>query len=289
VIKVHEYTRLNFAGSLRLITRSVCAVAAFSTFAGSVANAQAFLLAPTRLIFEGNVRSQQLTIMNQTDKPQTYRLRLEDRLQKENGEFDVISDPADPTAASSFLRLSARQVSIPPQESATIRVLLRRPATAAAGEVRSHLIVTELPTVGQPSMDSDAGEGISVRINTIYGISIPILVRTGQTNAQLSISNIVREPDVGNPALDTIKLKLSIVGNRSYFVDLRLVSPRQRRSPPIFQAKAVSVYTPVNARLMTLSLDAETTAKVRQGGYVLQYQEVNKDGVPMGPSAEIAF
>jgi P pilus assembly chaperone PapD len=263
--------------------------ATISSLAPANASAQAFTLAPTRLIFENNNRAQELTIVNGTDQPQTYRVRLEDRLLKEDGEFEVITDPAAPFVGSPLLRLSARQFVIGPRESATVRVLLRRPPTLAAGEYRSHLVVTELPTMNAPTTDMTAGDGVAVRITTVFGISIPILIRNGETTARLTVSDVKRVTPPETPNLETIDVKLSLQGNRSMFVDLRLVSTRQRRAAPILINKGVAIYAPLNSRVMTMTLDAEQTAKLRAGGVVLQYQEVNKDGAPIGPAGEIAF
>jgi P pilus assembly chaperone PapD len=277
------------SGLRRIGLATLAGVLLSTSLAATHANAQAFTLAPTRLIFENNSRAQELTIVNGTDQPQTYRVRLEDRLLKDDGEFEVITDPAAPYVASPLLRLSARQFVIGPRESATVRVLLRRPAGLASGEYRSHLVVTELPTMNAPVTTADAGDGVAVRITTVFGISIPILVRSGETSARLTVSDVKRVTPPESPDLETIDVKLSIQGNRSMFVDLRLVSARQRRSAPILVNKGVAIYAPLNARVMTMSLNAEQTAKLRAGGVVLQYQEVNKDGAPIGAPGEIAF
>jgi fimbrial chaperone protein len=266
----------------------ICLALASSTIATN-AFAGGFLLAPTRLIFEGGVRAQELTIMNQSDTAQTYRMRLEDRRLRSSGEFDVITDASDPTIASPMLRLSARQIVIPARTSATLRVLLRKPAGLAAGEYRSHLVVTELPTVAPPAIDPDPNAPISVSITTVLGISIPVLVRSGETSARLSVPTVKRVGVPQQPDLDAINVRLETVGNRSMFVDLRVISTRQRRGEPIFLSKAAPIYTPVNARDITLSLTAEQTAKVRGGNVVLQYQEVTKDGQPVGPVNEVPF
>jgi hypothetical protein len=268
---------------------AIASTTIIASLIGSTASAQAFTLAPTRLIFEGNARSQELTIVNGTDRTQTYRIRMEDRRVTETGEFEIITDPAAPFIASSMLRLSARQFTVMPQESATVRVLLRKPASLAAGEYRSHLIVTELPTVGEPTIDSTGGDGIAIRITPIFAISIPVMVRSGEISSRLTVSDVVRSAVPESPNLDTIKLRMTTVGNRSMFVDVRIVGARQRRGEPIFLNKGVAVYTPTNSRLLTLSLNAEQTARVRAGGVIMQYQEVNKDGAFIGPAVEIAF
>lgn len=264
-------------------------LAALVAAVSSPAQAGGFLLAPTRIFFESSSRSQELTIMNQSDRTQTYRFRLEDRRLKENGEYDVITDPADPIAASQMLRLSARQLVVPARTSGTIRVLLRKPSGLAAGEVRSHLIVTELPIVGAPVIASEASPDITVSITTIYGISIPILVRTGELSARITSVTPTRVVSAENPQLENVVVKVDATGNRSVFVDLRIVSTRNRRSPPISIAKSFAIYAPLGPRLVTLSLNAEETVKARAGNVVLQYQEVQRDGTPIGTVSEIAF
>jgi P pilus assembly chaperone PapD len=289
VIKVNK----NYLSTINLIHNwlpkaFIGATLLASAMAGQ-AQAQAFTLAPTRLIFEGAARSQELTIVNGTDRVQTYRIRMEDRRVTETGEFEVITDPTSPFIASAMLRLSARQFTVQPQESATVRVLLRKPTGLAAGEYRSHLIVTELPSVGEPTVDQTVGDGIAIRITPIFAISIPVIVRSGEISARLTISEVVRAAVPESPNLDTIRMRMTTLGNRSMFVDVRIVGARQRRGEPIFLNKGVAVYTPTNSRLLTLSLNAEQTARVRAGGVVLQYQEVNKDGGFIGPPVEIAF
>jgi P pilus assembly chaperone PapD len=289
VIKVNKTYFSIQIPTLNWLMKAVVGSTLLASAIGTHVQAQAFTLAPTRLIFEGAARSQELTIVNGTDRVQTYRIRMEDRRVTETGEFEVLTDPNSPFIASSMLRLSARQFTVQPQESATVRVLLRKPANLAAGEYRSHLIVTELPSVGEPTIDSTAGDGIAIRITPIFAISIPVLVRTGEVSSRLTISDVVRAPVPESPNLDTIKLRMTTAGNRSMFVDMRIVGARQRRGEPIFLNKGVAVYTPTNSRLLTLSLNADQTARVRTGGVILQYQEVNKDGAFIGPPVEIAF
>lgn len=248
-----------------------------------------FLLAPTRLIFEGGGRAKELTIMNQSSETQTYRVRLEDRRLSETGEYEVILDASEPFVASPMLRLSSRQIIILPKESATLRVLLRRPTSLATGEYRSHLIVTELPIIAPPTIDPDPNAPLTATITSVLGISIPVIVRSGETSARVSIAKVVRVPVPDRPDLLNIDVRLESVGNRSAFVDLRILSTRQRRGNAIFLSKAVSIYSPVNARNLTLSLTAQQTARLKEGSAVLQYQEVNQDGVPIGPNAEVAL
>ena len=286
-MKIQQKTRVRPWFGRRIIP-VICLAALVSTNPVA-AFANGFLLAPTRLIFEGPGRSQELTIMNQSDKPQTYRLRVEDRRLKEDGQYDLITDNADPTVASPMLRLSVRQISIPPRSSSTVRVLLRKPIGQAAGEVRSHLVVTELPVVNVAVPASEQNSEITVSITTIFGISIPVLVRTGETSARIATVTKTRVVRPDNPQLESVVVRAEATGTRSMFLDVRLVSTRNRRATPIAQARSFALYAPLGPRILTLSLDAEQTAKLRAGNVVLQYQEVNRDGAPIGAVTEIAF
>lgn len=273
----------------RWATYAVLGAAAFGSFPAAPAHAASLLLAPTRLLFEGGARAQELTIMNQSDTVQTYRLRLEDRDVKADGEYVVIADPTSPLAASSMLRLSVRQVTIPPRESVTVRVLLRKPAGLASGEVRSHLIVSELPAVSPPIASSTVGEGLSVTITTIFGISIPVMVRNGETSARLAVPTLRRVSVPDQPTLENLQVRLETTGNRSMFVDLKVFPARQRRGPTIVEARGVSIYNPANARDLTITLNPEQAARLRNGSNVMTYQEVSKDGSAIGPISEVAF
>lgn len=271
-----------------ILVKAALSAAIIAPMVSTPSYANGFLLAPTRLFFEGSARSQELTIMNQSDKQQTYRLRLEDRRLKDNGEYEVITDPADPSAAAAMLRLSVRQVIVPARTSATVRVLLRKPAGQTAGEVRSHLVVTELPVTNAPVAASENSE-ISVAITTVFGISIPILVRTGETSARVSSVSAKRVAITDHPELENLDVQVNTEGNRSIFVDLRLISTRNRRAEPIATAKSFAIYAPLRSRTLSWSLNAEQVAKVRAGNVVIQYQEVNRDGTPVGTASEIAF
>lgn len=284
--------RQNALIALRKFNWMLAPVIGVATLTASLASpsyANGLLLAPTRLFFEGSSRSQELTVMNNSDKPQTYRLRLEDRRLKDTGEYDIITEPGDPTAASSLLRLSARQLVLPARSSGTVRVLLRRSAGMPAGEMRSHLVVTELPVVGAPIVPDGAATGVTIAITTIYGISIPILVRTGAMSARIREVTATRFVPPEHPELENVIVKVDAEGNRSVFVDVRLISTRQRRGEPIAVARSFALYAPLAARSVTLTLNAEQTARARAGGVVLQYQEVNRDGAPIGAVSEIAF
>jgi hypothetical protein len=267
---------------------SACA-AVLGGVLGNPVQANGFLLAPTRVFFDGAARSQEVTIMNQSDKTQTYRLRLEDRRLKENGEYDVITEPGDPQAAASMLRLSVRQIIVPARTSATIRVLLRKPSGQANGEVRSHLVVTELPVVNPPVAASEDNKEITVAITTVFGISIPILIRTGETTSRIVSVTPKRVPVPDRPDLLNVDIQVQTNGNRSMFVDLRLISTRNRRAEPIALAKSFAIYAPLQSRVLTLSLGAEQVEKLRAGNVVVQYQEVNREGTPVGTASEVPF
>jgi hypothetical protein len=150
-------------------------------------------------------------------------------------------------------------------------------------------VVTELPLVDAPTIDSSPKDGIDIRITPVFSISIPVIVRVGTTTSKVSVSDVSRAPAEGAPNLDIVRLILSSVGNRTAFVDVNLVSARDRRAKPVAAAKAIAIYYPINRRVFNLPLNQEQTAAVRAGGVVLQYQEVDKDGNLLGAPVEVAL
>ena len=84
-----------------------------------------------------------------------------------------------------MLRMSPKQVTLAPNQRQTIKVSLRRPRNLPDGEYRSHLIFKELPT----KSNSDT-EVTGIKLNMIMNISMPIMVRQGNTQQTSNIDDI---------------------------------------------------------------------------------------------------
>jgi P pilus assembly chaperone PapD len=231
---------------------------------------------PTRIVFENHQRAAQLELINNGQETATYRIGIVNRRMNETGEFS----PADPPLpgelfAQELLRYSPRQVVLAPGAAQTIRILLRKPADLAPGEYRSHLQFDRLPAssaAGIAAGSAKAGE-VGVQLKALVGVSIPLIVRHGETAATLALSGLelLKSPS-GQPLL--LAATLQRAGNRSVYGDLGATfTPRGGTAVEVAKAGGVAVYSPNAVRRVRLELQPPTGLALSRGTLRLSFRE----------------
>lgn len=235
-------------------------------------------LFPTRVVLEPNQRAAQVELMNSGNAPETYRINLVNRRMGDAGEF-MAMDGAAPghLFADALLRYSPRQVTVQPGSSQTVRILVRKPADLEAGEYRSHLQFdrvadsTDANSIEQASQpDSKA---IGVVLTALVGASIPIIVRHGETQASVTLSDLVLLPaaGTGSPALD---FQINRSGTRSVYGDLVVrFTPRDGAPVELAKAGALAVYVPNLLRRARLSLQVPPGTALAGGNLTVSYRD----------------
>lgn len=187
------------------------------------------MLYPMRVEMEKNQRAAQVELVNRGLAPETYRISVVNRRMTDTGQI-VPTDNAEPGErfATNMLRYSPRQVTLQAGESQTVRISLRKPAGLANGEYRSHLQFDRQPDVEGISdiaraVNPEPGQ-ITIRLTTLIGVSIPVIVRHGDTSAKLTLDTLALEPGVkaegqasGSPLLI---FHMNRSGNRSVYGNL---------------------------------------------------------------------
>ena len=162
------------------------------------------LVAPTRLVFEGRTRAAELTLLNIGRQTATYRISFTHLRMTETGDLkEIETAEAGDRFADDLIRYSPRQVTLDPNVAQTIRLQVRKPEGLADGEYR-HLLFAVPPESSQPETSVEASEkktGYSIRLTPIYGVSIPVIVRSGATKVKASLADLaVRAPEkAGSP------------------------------------------------------------------------------------------
>ncbi|MBC7743884.1 MAG: molecular chaperone [Flavobacterium sp.] len=214
------------------------------------------LVNPKRVVFEGKNRVISLNLANTGTDTASYNISLVQYRMKENGSFEEISQPDSlQRFADKFLRIFPRTVTLGPNEAQVVKVQLTRTNLLLPGEYRSHLyfraVHAEKP-LGQ--IFKDTSKNISISLNPVFGISIPVIIRSGETLTKADITNIQYQMEGG----DTPQLKMQINrdGNFSIYGDLTIthVSP-QGKNTLIGIAKGISIYTPNSKRLFVINLN----------------------------------
>ncbi len=226
------------------------------------------LVAPTRVVLDG-LRGTEVILNNIGTETATYRISLELRRMKPDGSFEDIS-PENANdrekKALEVISYAPRRVTLPPNQPQAIRVGVRAPDGLADGEYRAHLLFRAIPAA-KPVVPSakPAGQGVSISLTPIYGVTIPVIIRQGQLSAKAGIADpqIVTTPD--GPAL---KIKLTRSGTKSVYGRIRVLKPGQDK--PVFEARGVAVYADNEERSVILPLGGGLEKSLR-GPVTVQY------------------
>ena len=233
------------------------------------------LVAPTRLVFEGNSRSAEITLVNVGPAAATYRISLIHLQMNEAGELTEVEEPPPGMkVADGLLRFSPRQVFLEPNVAQTIRIQLRKPADLEPGEYRSHMLFRAVPPPEVMSGDPEApsGQGISIRLIPIYGVSIPVIVRHATEDSSARLSDVKVEPPAQNLPAGSVIALLTRTGQESVYGNLKVI----HQSPggearEVGYIGGIAVYPPVERRAVRVPLRSVEGVDLRSGRLVMTY------------------
>jgi P pilus assembly chaperone PapD len=144
---------------------------------------------PRMVVIENRERSGEITILNLSDKEETYSLKTLNYKQDTAGVYKTLEEPLSPLFdPTEVLRMSPRTFTLPPMGKQKVRLSFRRPADLPDGEYRFHILAIA-DKKNQTAQKADKKVSIGVGIN--LGISIPIIVRQGDLSAAGKLENIV--------------------------------------------------------------------------------------------------
>jgi hypothetical protein len=234
------------------------------------------LIEPSRIVFEKSEIKKVITLMNTGDETATYTVSFVQRRMNEDGSFKVITKPdsldrfADP-----FLRIYPRQVTLLAGEGQLVMLQRRRNTNMEPGEYRSHLYFRhEIKT--EPQVNNENNNSInlfSVKITPIFGISIPIIIRTGKVNVSATLSDLkitnLQEPE--------ISFTLNRKGNISIYGDFTVEYFPVKGKPFIVgQKNGIAIYTNINKRYISIKLDK--TSEINNKG-LIKISYISRAGV----------
>ncbi|MBN1386837.1 MAG: fimbria/pilus periplasmic chaperone [Bacteroidales bacterium] len=214
------------------------------------------LLTPRRVVFDGSTRSIDLNLANTGQDSATYAISIVQIRMTEEGQFETITEP-DPGQrfADRFIRYFPRSVTLAPGEAQVIKVQVTRRSQLEEGEYRSHFYFRAVPDTRplgeeEPAQVTDA---ISVQLTPIFGITIPVIIRVGESNTTVSLSDL--ELRMVNDSEPQLELIFNRSGNMSAYGNLAVdhVSPSGTVTR-VGIANGIAVYTPNTKRKFILNL-----------------------------------
>jgi hypothetical protein len=232
------------------------------------------LITPKRVVFEGNKRSEELNLANTGNDSATYVISFVQIRMKDDGSFEQITDiDSNQKISSNNLRFFPRSVTLGPNEAQSVKVQLVKGTELATGEYRSHLYFRAVQSdkaLGEEDKKKDSS--ISVKLTPIFGITMPILIRVGEPNANISLSDL--SVNLENESEPIFKMRFNRSGEMSSYGDLTInyISP-QGKTTRVGLVKGLAVYTPNIKREFQLKLDNTQNINYRTGKLKVTYTD----------------
>ncbi len=226
---------------------------------------------PKRLVFDGSQRAQEVNLVNTGKDSAMYAISFIQYKMTEDGTFEEITTPEEGQHfADGFLRYYPRRVSLGPNEAQTVRVQLTRTGNLNDGEYRSHMYFRAIEKQSALGVEeAQESEGISINIKTVFGISIPIIIRKGESTTQVELTNVEL---IETPDHQQLLITINRTGNTSVYGDLVVeYTDLQKKSTEIGKVKGISVYTPNAKRNFSMNLQGSDDLDLTQGKLKITY------------------
>ncbi len=214
-----------------------------------------------RIVFEGSKRSEVLTIINNSNRAETYRIGWLHYVMNDQGRLVPVERenlPPSIKPAEDMVRYAPRRITVPAQKSQQIRIMMRMPAGVEDGEYRSHLWIRTEPDVERMKKDAEvkmreSGENKSMTLEMLPGITMPVIIRKGDLDAAINIQNLQAQQ---SPGFVSISYDFLRDGMRSVYGDTDYICNAGTSSSYLLRkVRGVGVYNEVNLRKYSLKVE----------------------------------
>lgn len=239
------------------------------------------MVSPTRVVFEGNDRTKQISVINNGSETGRFRISFVRRSMNADGNIKEIDKDVPGMYSDGMIRFSPRQVTLEPGQSQTVRLLLRKKSDTADGEYRSHMMFQSLPdaaTSDVSELTSDDSEKFTVTLIPVVGITIPVIVRQGKLDTNVTLSDFEIKQGNTVKAQSVLSLKINREGTRSAYGDFRVYfTPKDGTPITIGRINGVAVYTSTDSRTLDIKLQLPENLSLSNGELRVTYLTPGKD------------
>jgi len=246
------------------------------------------MVTPTRLVLENNQRSAVVRLINTDDKEATYRITFSQKAMTEAGDIINVKIPEkredrlDNFFAQDLIRYSPRQVVLPPAQTQLIRLQIIKPAELKEGEYRVRLLFQEIPSAlktDSEGKDTKDNQPV-IMLRPIYGVSIPVIIRHGQTWAEVELKelDLVKKDDK-----DVLNFQFIRSGNRSVYGDIVVLYSNVNEKGEMIEktlaeVRGVAVYTDIEQRNYKVILNNTEDIDLKEGRLEIIYRRPLSEG-----------
>ncbi len=260
----------------RVITSQFLTLICSFVFFASLTEVKAqgnLLITPRRVVFEGTKKSQELNLANTGTDTAKYNVSIVQYRMKEDGSFQEITVPDEgQNFADKFIRFFPRSVTLAPNEAQVVKMQLIKTDQLKPGEYRSHIYFRAVPkqtALGTEEKLKDS-TAIGVKLVPIFGITIPVIIKSGESTAKVFLSDLKFE--IIHDTIPQLSLTFNRSGNMSVYGDLKIEHVSgMAAAKQVGIVKGIAVYTPNAKRNFQMDLDKKSIADYRSGSLKITY------------------
>lgn len=256
---------------------------------GSVGGMGDINIYPRRIVMDRRQRVASVGLYNKMPFEGEYEISVANMVMTDSGQIIPFSnlpenlDASHVKTASDMLRWSPRRVLLLGSEAQTVRIMARPPADLPDGEYRAHFTVVSVPNDIDEgfSIDDALSNGspsagnVGVTIRPRFGISIPVIVRVGETTLDVGLKDFSLSQTESGPQ---VSLTINRSGTRSAYGDLIVTAPGQ--DAPLVTARGIGVYPEINSRQLQLAINPEFNLSALTSGMIVTAIFVDDDVAP---------
>ncbi|TQV74410.1 fimbrial biogenesis chaperone [Denitrobaculum tricleocarpae] len=268
---------------LRHCTRWLPIVGLVLVLPGAAMAAGGLVISPQLVELDSRQRSKVLTLANRGEETQTYRISVINyRMDPDGSLYPADTPSAGEGFATGLFRYAPRQITLEPGRPQTVRILYRRPANLGEGEYRSHLLFQQVPKARPATASRNNAAGLSIAIEPIFGITVPVIVRHGKLEATGELTDLNTTSVNGGTG---ISLRIARSGSKSLRGDL--VASVDGENLGRLNNVAVYLSTPYREIVLPLSPEVAKAAAGRE--VVVEYRPRGDNAGPPIASGSVVL
>jgi len=224
-------------------------------------------------VFDGSRRVMELNLANTGRDTARYNISFIQYRMTQEGTFEEITEP-DPGQffADKHIRFFPRSVTLAPNEAQTVRMQVVGREGLEPGEYRSHVYFRAVPNevaLGEDDPNRDT-TSVSVRLIPIFGITIPVIIRVGDSAREVYLSDLALEK--GENGSLYLKMSFNRSGNMSVYGDLNVTHVGTNGTEtPVGVVNGIAVYTPNTIRNFRIELNNQSGVDFNSGKLLVTY------------------
>lgn len=211
-------------------------------------------VSPTLIVFDDERATKAITIENTGRKELVARISLVNLRMLPDGRMVRAAPPAPSEHfASDMVRFSPHELVLDPGASEVVRLQVPTLEKRPEGEYRTHILVQQVPDIAAlRTSPFENAEGVSVDLQAVLGVALPLLIRRGKPMAQVRLDALRFERT--EEGLAAVRVRLERQGERSIRGALSLLLDGSE----IEAYDGLAVYAPAPARELLLPLPKDT-------------------------------